>query len=96
MNPILLFDLTRTKTKSTQQSVVYPHKNNFLWDLYFALGMHLAVESKPDGMLFPQFFKKLNKTNSVGKGDSHDSKATELWNQYHKEIIELSKMYEGK
>ena len=79
-NSILQFELTRTKTKTMQQPVVYPHKNNFLWDLYFALGIHLAVEENPDGMLFPQFFKKLTKTNWNGKGDSHNSKSTELWN----------------
>ena len=79
-----------------QQLVVYLHKNNFLWDIYFALGMNLAIESDPDGVLFPQFFKKLTKSNWNGKGDSNDSKSTELWNKYHKELLELSKMYQGK
>ena len=95
-NSILEFDLTRTKTKTSQQSVVYPHKNNFLWDLYFGLGLHFAVESDPKETLFPNFFKKLSKEKNLKKGDNHKSKATELWNQYHKELIDLSDKYKGK
>ena len=30
--------------------------------------MHLAIESDPDGVLFPQFFKKLTESNWNGKG----------------------------
>ena len=66
-NSILEFDLTRTKTKTSQQSVVYPHKNNFLWDLYFGLGLHFAVESDPKDTLFPNFFKKLSKEKNLKK-----------------------------
>ena len=58
--------------------------------------MHLAVESDPEGMLFPQFFKKLTKSKWNGKGDSNDSKATDLWNKYYQEILQLAKLYEGK
>ena len=96
INSILEFDLTQTKTKTNQQLVVYPHKNNFLWDLYFALGLHFAVESQPKETLFPSFFNKLSHDSKNTKGDNHKSKATELWNQYHKELISLSENYKGK
>ena len=57
-NSIIQFDLTLKKTM--KQPVVYPHKF-FLWDVYFSLGMHLAVEYDPDGVLFPYFLKKIKK-----------------------------------
>ena len=60
-NNVLKFDLTRSKTKTIQDPVVYAHKNKLLWDVYFALGMHLAMESQPQRQLFPDFFKTLKK-----------------------------------
>ena len=95
-NSLLQFDLTRTKTRTTQTPIVYAHKTSFLWDLYFALGMHLALESKQEGMLFPEFFKKLSSTKLKGKGDSNDSKSSKLWIHYYQEILELAKLYERK
>ena len=94
-NNVLKFDLTRSKTKTIQDPVVYAHKNKLLWDLYFALGMHLAMESQPQRQLFPDFFKTLTKVKWNGKGDSHESKATNLWNRYHKEMLHLSEHYKG-
>ena len=35
-NQLLHFDLTRTKTNTIQNPVVYCHKTSVLWDLYFA------------------------------------------------------------
>ena len=95
-NQLLHFDLTRTKTNTIQNPVVYCHRTSFLWDLYFALGMHLALESNPEDMLFPHFFKQLSKSKFTGKGSSNESKASKLWNSYHKEIMSLAKMYESK
>ena len=96
MNSILKFDLTRTKTKTTQEPVVYAHRNKFLWDLYFAFGMHFAIESNPQAMLFPDFFKQVSTSNSKKKKTSIDSKSSTLWLRYEKEITNIAKNYEGR
>ena len=74
-----------------QYPVAFAHKNKFLWDLYFVLAMHLIVQ--PDASsrpLFPDFFKHLSVKNYGGKGDSSESKASNLWNKYYKELMGIA------
>lgn len=95
-NRILRFTLKRTKTRKMQYPVAFAHKNKFLWDLYFALAMHLIVQ--PDASsrpLFPDFFKHLSVKNYGGKGDSSESKASNLWNKYYKELMGIASQYKG-
>ena len=48
INSILEFDLTQTKTKTNQQSVVYPHKNNFygIYILHWVFILQLNLNQK--------------------------------------------------
>ena len=93
---VLIFDLTRTKTSTTQKPVIYSHRTSMLWDVYFALGVHLVMESFPQEQLFPKFFNRLNKSNWNGKGSSNESKATKLWTCYNNEIRNYATHFESE
>ena len=93
-NEVLHFTVKRTKTRKMQHSVVYAHKNKFLWDVYFALAMHLIVQHESSSCsLFPDFFKNLSVKNFGGKGDSSESKASNLWKKYYQEMMNIAKKY---
>ena len=55
---VLQFKLDRNKTKTVQYPLVYAHKNNLLWDAYFALAIHLAVDTSKSNKSFRDFYDK--------------------------------------
>jgi hypothetical protein len=57
---ILLVDLWRSKTLLQQKLSMYPHRDNFLQDWYFALAYSMVMDTDPDGFLFPSFAAKAN------------------------------------
>lgn len=96
-NEVLRFTVKRTKTRKMQHSVVYAHKNKFLWDVYFALAMHLIVQPESSSRsLFPDFFKNLSVKNFGGKGDSSESKASNLWKKYYQAMMNIAEEYKGE
>ena len=79
---VLQFKLDRHKTGVLQHPLVYSHKDNMFWDLYFALEIHLLVEASDSDKLFSDFYEKLEKSDST----KTDSKVSDLWTHYFQEI----------
>ena len=86
---VLQFKLDRHKTGVLQHPIVYAHKDNIFWDLYFALAVHLIIETTNSEKLFSDFFAKLGKNDST----KMDSKVSALWTHYFQELKALLEKY---
>ena len=88
---ILRFKLDRNKTNTVQYPLVYAHKNNFLWDAYFGLAIHLAVDTSKSNKLFSDFYDKLGKTDS----NKIESKVSKVWSHFFQELKSIMETYTG-
>ena len=50
---VLQFHLERHKTMTDQHPLVYPHKDNMLWDLYFGVALQIINGNTSEDYLFP-------------------------------------------
>ena len=89
---ILMFNLERHKTGSHQKPVMYPHRDEMLWDAYFGMAIHLVTDQTTGPYLFPTFqLKCVNKKNK-----KTESKSSSLWNHYYDMMMKLTEVYPGK
>ena len=86
---VLQFKLDCHKTGVLKHQIVYARKDNIFWDLYFALAVHLIIETTNSEKLFSEFFAKLGKTDST----KMDSKVSALWTHYFQEFESLLEKY---
>ena len=95
-NNVLCFLVNRHKNNNIQNPCVYCHIDSLLWDVYFSLGIHLMIQTSPNGHIFPDFFNKLGKVAENSDKDSNDSKSSALWNRYYKETMKFMDDYKGE
>ena len=83
------------KVRNIQHPEAYAYKTNMLWDLYFGLTLHHIVQQNSlSQQLFPDF-KNMSVSNFKGKGDASESKTSDLWNKYFKEMVQIADLYKG-
>ena len=90
---VLMFFLDRNKTSTSQDPIVFNHRQSILFDLYFALAIQFLLDEDSDPCLFPEFHASVQ---GKKKGDALDSKAATLWAKIYQRMMKIVNSFPGK